>query len=76
MSDYCKSCHYDVKQKTGDSACPFNSLYWSFMIRHREQLETNPRVGMIYRGWDKQDSSVKTETMIRADWCLQNLNQL
>ncbi|WP_051786236.1 cryptochrome/photolyase family protein [Endozoicomonas numazuensis] len=28
MSDYCKSCHYDVKRKTGEHACPFNSLYW------------------------------------------------
>jgi hypothetical protein len=33
MSDYCKHCHYDVKQKATDSACPFNSLYWDFMIQ-------------------------------------------
>ncbi|GLR69003.1 deoxyribodipyrimidine photo-lyase [Acidocella aquatica] len=24
MSDFCSGCHYDVKQKTGPDACPFN----------------------------------------------------
>lgn len=38
MSDHCKHCHYKVKQKTEATACPFNSLYWDFMIRHRERL--------------------------------------
>lgn len=30
MSNYCSSCQYDVKKKTGEHACPFNSLYWHF----------------------------------------------
>ena len=76
MSDYCKHCHYDVKQKTTDSACPFNSLYWSFMIRHREQLAANPRIGMIYRSWDRQSSETREATLARANWCLQHLDAL
>ena len=34
MSDYCQSCYYDVKQKSGAKACPFNYLYWDFFIRN------------------------------------------
>ena len=53
MSDYCKGCAYDVKRKTGTGACPFNLLYWHFLHRHRERFETNPRMGTIYRTWDR-----------------------
>lgn len=53
MSDYCSSCRYKVKQKNGPDACPFNYLYWDFLIRHRQRLAGNPRLGMIYRTLDK-----------------------
>jgi len=76
MSDYCKDCRYDVRQKTGDSACPFNSLYWAFMVRHRERLAANPRIGMIYRSWDRQSEETREATLARADWCLQHLDRL
>ncbi|MFN3232997.1 MAG: cryptochrome/photolyase family protein [Alphaproteobacteria bacterium] len=55
MSDYCSGCRFDVKQKTGADACPFNSLYWDFLARHRGKLEGNHRLGMVYRTWDKMD---------------------
>ena len=45
MGHYCRSCHYDHRAKTGDQSCPFNSLYWHFMHRHREKLATNARIG-------------------------------
>ncbi|MDP5214126.1 cryptochrome/photolyase family protein [Pseudoalteromonas tunicata] len=76
MSDYCTDCHYQVKDKVGDNACPLNSLYWQFMIQHRERLERNPRIGMIYRNWDKQSLQSQTETLNRAKWCLDNIEQL
>jgi deoxyribodipyrimidine photolyase-related protein len=49
MSDYCSSCFYDPKVKEGPTACPFHSLYWSFIERHREVLSTNPRMSLMYR---------------------------
>jgi deoxyribodipyrimidine photolyase-related protein len=55
MGDHCKYCKYDHKKKTGENACPFNSLYWHFLDRHRENLESNPRMSMMYRVWDKND---------------------
>ena len=76
MSDYCKGCHYKIKEKVGDDACPFNSLYWGFMVLHRERFEKNPRIGMVYRQWDKQDESVQTATIERAKWCIENIEAL
>ncbi len=53
MSNYCKTCRYDVKQKTGPDACPFNALYWDFLDRHRDTLSDNMRLRMPYRTWDR-----------------------
>jgi deoxyribodipyrimidine photolyase-related protein len=53
MSDYCGKCRYKVAQKTGPDACPFNPLYWHFMDRNRDRLESNHRIGRIYATWDR-----------------------
>lgn len=53
MSDHCKTCLYKVKQKTGPDACPFNPLYWDFLLRHRERFAANPRMAQMYRTWDR-----------------------
>ncbi len=53
MSNYCSGCHYDVKQRTGHKACPFNALYWDFLSRHRDKLGNNPRIGQMIRTYDK-----------------------
>jgi len=65
MSDYCKGCSYSVTAKTGKSACPFNLLYWDFLIRHRERFQNNPRIGRAYVTWDRMQDDRKTA--IRAD---------
>ncbi|WP_342111054.1 cryptochrome/photolyase family protein [Methylobacterium sp. SI9] len=49
MSDYCGSCAYDVEVKAGPAACPFNYLYWNFLIENEEKLAGNPRMTMPYR---------------------------
>ena len=76
MSDYCKHCSYNIKEKATEDACPFNSLYWHFMLEHEQQLSQNPRIGMIYKNWYKQDESVQQATLKRANWCLDNLEKL
>ncbi|MBW0167677.1 MAG: cryptochrome/photolyase family protein [Vulcanococcus sp.] len=53
MSTYCKGCRYDVKQRTGPKACPFNSLYWDFLDRHAESLRRNPRMGLVMKQLEK-----------------------
>ena len=49
MSDYCAGCDYDPAQKSGAAACPFNYLYWNFLIDNERQLSGNPRMAMPYR---------------------------
>ncbi|WP_043830111.1 cryptochrome/photolyase family protein [Muricoccus aerilatus] len=52
MSDYCRGCAYDVREAAGEGACPFNSLYWDFLARHRDRLSTNSRMGPALRALD------------------------
>ncbi len=61
MSDYCKNCAYDVKAKTGAKSCPFNRLYWHFMIENEAQLSKNPRMAMPYRTLSKMSVERRAE---------------
>ena len=65
MSNYCRSCAYDVKKRTGEGACPFNYLYWDFLMRNEERLRGNPRMGMPYRTLEKKSEDEREA--IRAD---------
>ena len=66
MGDYCGGCAYKVKDKTGPDACPFNLLYWHFLIRHRERFAVNPRMGPMYRTWDKMEAGHKGRVLAEA----------
>jgi deoxyribodipyrimidine photolyase-related protein len=55
MSDYCEGCSFDPEVKVGEGACPFNVLYWDFLVRHRARFEGNRRMGVIYAAWDRMD---------------------
>lgn len=59
MSDYCKNCSYKVSNKNGPDACPFNYLYWDFLVRNREKLESNHRISMMYKAYDKMSEDKK-----------------
>jgi len=76
MSDYCSSCHYNPRKKTGTDACPFNSLYWHFYNRNRNKLADNPRIGMMYRTWDKMKSADRKAILQQAEDLLKNINDI
>jgi len=57
MSNYCEDCRYDPKQRTGADACPFNTFYWDFMIRHRERFADNRRMGLALKNVDRLDEA-------------------
>lgn len=65
MSNYCENCVYKVEDKNGTTACPFNYLYWDFLIRHREKLKNNQRLRMIYASLDRMDK--KRISLIQKD---------
>ncbi|WP_017905799.1 cryptochrome/photolyase family protein, partial [Pseudomonas asplenii] len=52
MSDHCQRCDYKVERMVEEDACPFNALYWHFLIRHRQPLVANPRLALVYRNLD------------------------
>jgi deoxyribodipyrimidine photolyase-related protein len=76
MTDYCQGCHYQAKEKVGLRACPLNSLYWNFMVQHRERLARNPRIGMIYGHWDKQTDSQQQAVIDQAQYYLDHIDSL
>ncbi|MCB8925844.1 MAG: cryptochrome/photolyase family protein [Ardenticatenaceae bacterium] len=45
MGDYCGGCRFNHKLRHGEIACPFNFLYWNFLLQHEETLRANPRLG-------------------------------
>lgn len=63
MSDHCRGCAYDPKRTVGPGACPLNSLYWTFIDRHRHRFESNPRMAVIVRGWIKRDPAVRSDIL-------------
>lgn len=65
MSDYCGNCHYSVSKKNGPIACPFNYLYWNFLIENEDRLKGNPRLNMPFRNLAKMNEEKKTA--IRED---------
>ena len=53
MSNYCGDCRFDPKKRVGDDACPFTTLYWDFLDRHRDTLAGNHRVSRQYGTLDR-----------------------
>ena len=73
MSDYCKGCVYDVKQKIGEKACPFNILYWNFMIKNEPALAGNPRMAMPFRTLHAMDEERRHKIEVEAEAFLAGL---
>lgn len=74
MSDYCMNCRYDVKQRTGANACPFNALYWDFIARNETKLRGNPRMAMPYRNWQRMTDADKIALREQAGQFLERLD--
>ena len=53
MTDLCKGCDYDPKLRVGDNACPFTTLYWDFLERHKDDFSKNHRMFQQYAGLSK-----------------------
>ncbi|KJD36129.1 deoxyribodipyrimidine photolyase [Tamlana sedimentorum] len=66
MSNYCSNCHYSNKEKLGEKACPFNSLYWNFLDDKRSILGNNRRMGMMYSLLDKMNKDQLEKIKKRA----------
>jgi deoxyribodipyrimidine photolyase-related protein len=70
MSDYCGDCPYDHRKRVGDDACPFTTLYWDFLARHRDLLRGNHRMARPLANLDRladlDDVRVRADEVIRG----------
>ena len=76
MSDYCESCAYSVKAKTGANACPFNLLYWDFIARHSDRFRRHPRMAQMVRTWERMEAAKQAMILAEADAMLADVDAL
>ena len=75
MSNYCGSCHYNVKDKLGEKACPFNSLYWHFLDEKKEYFTNNQRMAMMMNLLKKMKPEEIAATKEKAISIIENIEQ-
>ena len=73
MSNFCDDCCFDVRQRTGNNACPFNFLYWHFVIQHQEKFSNNQRMGFVYKNLEKFTPEEKQQIQAAARKFLRKL---
>jgi deoxyribodipyrimidine photolyase-related protein len=76
QSNYCAGCRYDPAHRTGDTACPFTTLYWHFIDRHEATLAANPRTALMTKNLQKLDASERKAIQARAEQMLATLDDL
>lgn len=72
MTSYCKGCAYDPKTRSAEDSCPFTTLYWDFLDRHRETFSKNHRMSQQLGGLNRL--SDLPELRIRAKKVLEQLD--
>ncbi|WP_333808839.1 cryptochrome/photolyase family protein [Flavobacterium sp.] len=76
MSNYCGSCHYNVKKKLGEKACPFNSLYWHFLDEKKQHFANNQRMSMMLALLRKMKPEELAATKEKAISILEDIDNL
>ena len=74
MSNYCKKCSYDPNETTGEQACPFNALYWDFLVRHEDKFRGNQRMPYVFTTWDKFTAEKKHDIREHATITLKKMS--
>ena len=75
MSDYCSGCRLNAGKKLGEDACPFNYLYWYFLISKEKLLKSNPRMGLAYRNlFNKSETEIESIVQ-QSEQFLESLSQ-
>lgn len=62
MSNYCSGCKYDPGQRSGEEACPFTTMYWQYLDKHKEKLAKNPRMLLQIKNLNRMQLSLQEES--------------
>jgi len=73
MGDHCRGCTFDHKKRHGEGACPFNFLYWNFILEHEERLRANPRTSRNLLGLRYLDNAERQAVRAAAAEFLEEL---
>jgi deoxyribodipyrimidine photolyase-related protein len=66
MSNHCKGCRFNPALSTGESACPFTTLYWDYMDRHADMLAKNPRMLMQLKNLNRLSAEQREAIRVQA----------
>ena len=66
MSNHCKGCRFNPALSTGESACPFTTLYWDYMDRHADMLAKNPRMLMQLKNLNRLSAGQREAIAMQA----------
>ena len=75
MSNYCKNCYYDVKTIDNENSCPFNYLYWNFLIIHQDKFRKNHRMAIAYNNLDKMSEKKQKDIIEKSKYFINNLKK-
>jgi deoxyribodipyrimidine photolyase-related protein len=73
MSNHCKGCKFNPSESTGESACPFTTLYWDYLNKHAEVLSKNPRMLMQLKNLNRLTDKDKEAITVQAQKHRQSL---
>jgi deoxyribodipyrimidine photolyase-related protein len=75
MSNACAGCRFDPAQATGERACPFTTLYWDFLDRHRTLLAANQRMALQVKNLARLPAAKLAEIRAQAAALRKNQGQ-
>ena len=76
MSNYCGSCKYKPEVRFGESACPVTTLYWNFLMKHREQFEASPRTRLMTANLKRISDEDQNSIQKHSQYVLSHLDEL
>lgn len=68
MSNYCDHCCYKPDDAESEQACPFTTLYWEFLRKHREMFVNHPCLALQVKHLDAQPEEKRRAISQRAQW--------
>jgi len=74
MSNHCAGCRFNPAESTGNTACPYTTLYWDYLSRHADTLAKNPRMLMQLKNLNRLSDTQKIAIAFQAQEHRKSIN--